>query len=120
MSLKTEEARLLALLLTKENEASRLLLAYEEAQRQLDVIRLDLEDIREKLLKEFLDEHLTSLSLSYTIKTDITGEALLSIIPLDDGQLEFDKLKSSLNITDTNNIPLFSIIAYLGKGLPYG
>lgn len=120
MSLKTEEARLLALLLPLENEASRLLQAYDDVQSQLESLKVELEGIRTELLQDFFFEALTPLGLSFTISTSDEGEILVSIVKLEGGELEFEKLKSTINIPNTDRIPVFYVLNYLGKGLPYG
>ncbi len=120
MSLKTEEARLLALLLPLENEASRLLQAYDDVQDQLESLKVELEGVRATLLEDFLIKALTPLALSFTIYTSDKGEILVSIIPVEGGELEFEKLKNTINFPDTNSIPVFYVLNYLGKGLPYG
>jgi hypothetical protein len=116
-----QETSLLASLAQWESEASRYRLALDKAEQEIVAIKTDLNDVREKLLRPFLDGLLIPLSMSYTLKVHpTTGELLLSIIPLSGGELEFDKFVSGIRWEDTDNIPLFHVLNYFGAGMPWG
>lgn len=114
-----QEQDLLVELTQWEAEASKSRLALEYAEDKVKSISTDLSDVREKLLKEFLDERLLPKDLGYTIKKD-SGHIVLSVIPLIGGELEFDKFVSKLGWGDTDNIPLFYVLNYLDEGIPWG
>lgn len=116
-----QENDLLASLSQWETEASRSRLALEQAEAQLSSVKSDLNDVRGKILREFLSERFDPLYLAYTLRFDATtGEIFLSVVSTPGGELEYDKFVNNLGWADLSNIPLEYVLRYFGEGLPWG
>lgn len=85
------------------------------AQSKRDAVSTDLEGEREMLVSNFLDEHLTPLSLLFTLNY---SEGVVTIVSDVDGQRELDKMKTALQRRDLEDVPILDVFGYLGKGSP--
>lgn len=117
--LHTEERRLLSTLTELESAHHHYQIKIDEVTADIDAHKQDLNGIRDELLDEFLTEHLSPLMISYVIKTDLTNQIVLDLSPIVGGELEYDKMQVAMGWPDMDNVPLFYVFSYLGKGVPW-
>lgn len=117
--LHTRERDLLASLTELESEASRHRIAIQVLDARILSAKLELNGVREDILDEFLSEYLSSRLIAYEIKVSENSEILLNLTPVNGGELEFDKIKNTMNWHDMSNVPLFYVLSYLEKGIPW-
>lgn len=118
-NLKKKEEKLLASLSDLEAEASGYRQNLQFADLKVAAVKQDLDGVRLNLIDDFLFENIASRFLTYTIKQN-NGHTTVAISPQSGGELEFDKMRTSLNWPDMSNIPLFYVLNYIGKGVPFG
>jgi hypothetical protein len=117
--LHKEERTLLASLTQLESEASFHTQQLQMLQEEIDAAKLALNGIRSELLDNFLFENLETQGITYVATTDDDGEILLNVSPIAGKELEYEKFKAGISWADMSAVPLFYVLAYLGKGVPW-
>ena len=117
--LQNTERDLLLALTETEAEARIHRTQLETLEEEIAAIKQDLNGIREELLEEFLDTHLSPLLITWVIKSSDNGEITLDLAPAAGGELEYEKLRSGISWQDMDNLPLFYLLTYLGEGVPW-
>lgn len=118
-ALQSEERALLTRLTELESEAGGYRSKLESTEIEINSVKTSLNGVRHDILDEFLTEKLAVRFIAYVIKANPSGEITLSLSPMAGGELEFDRLKSSITWADMSNVPLFHVLAYLSEGTPW-